>query len=328
MYSQVLLACVQLRVLEILQEGPESAAGIAERVSLSPDAALRLLRAAVSLGLLEHRGGDRFGLAALGAVLASNRGITAMIEHHPLLYADLSDPVALLRGERERTELARYWAYATATAPGALGDGAVAPYSALMSASQSLIADQVLDACPLDRHRCLLDVGGGDGTFLLAAAARAPGLRLLLFDLPAVAARARARFEAAGLDGRATAVGGDAFSDPLPEGADVISLVRVVHDHDDERALALLRAARRALPEDGLLLLAEPMSGTPGAAPIGDAYFGFYLLAMGAGRTRTAEELGAMLRAAGFDDVRSVPTAMPLQTRILLARPSREAAPS
>ena len=61
--------------------------------------------------------------------------------------------------------------------------------------------------------------------------------------------------------------------------------------------LALLHAARRALPADGVLLLAEPMSGTAGAEPIGDAYFGFYLLAMGSGRPRTAEELRSMLGA-------------------------------
>ena len=67
----------------------------------------------------------------------------------------------------------------------------------------------------------------------------------------------------------------------------------MLHDHDDAAALALLRAARAALPPDGTLLLAEPMAGTPGAEPMGDAYFGFYLLAMGSGRPRTAERAAA-----------------------------------
>ena len=48
------------------------------------------------------------------------------------------------------------------------------------------------------------------------------------------------------------------------------------------RASCAPRAA--ALPPGGTLLLAEPMAGTPGAEPVGDAYFGFYLLAMGSGR--------------------------------------------
>ena len=42
---------------------------------------------------------------------------------------------------------------------------------------------------------------------------------------------------------------------PLPEGADIISLIRIVHDHDDASALSLLRAVRRALPPDGTLLI-------------------------------------------------------------------------
>jgi demethylspheroidene O-methyltransferase len=150
-------------------------------------------------------------------------------------------------------------------------------------------------------------------------AERAPHLQLRLFDLPAVAERARQRFDARGLGARAQAHGGDFLRDALPRGADIATLVRVVHDHDDREALALLRAVRAALPDDGVLLLAEPMSDTPGAEPMGDAYFGFYLLAMGRGRPRRAEELTAMLHEAGFGQVRALTNRVPMQTRVLLA---------
>lgn len=319
-YSQVLLACVRLRLFEILAEGPQTLADLSVRLSLSQEATARLLWAAVSLRLAARRGKDRFGLGDLGAAMAGNPGIAAMVEHHALLYADLGDPVALLRGERHDTALARYWPYARAGDPAALDAGRVAAYSALMSASQRLIAGEVLAAYALDRHRCLLDVGGGEGTFLAEAAARAPHLRLVLFDLPAVAERAQGRLAAAGLADRVRVVGGDFFSDPLPGGADIVSLIRVVHDHDDAAAAALLAAVRRALPADGTLLLAEPMSGTPGAEPIGDAYFGFYLLAMGSGRPRTPGELATLLRRAGFGRIRRIPTCMPLQTCLIVAR--------
>ncbi len=107
--------------------------------------------------------------------------------------------------------------------------------------------------------------------------------------------------------------------DELPEGADVISLVRVLHDHDDEPVRALLRAAYRALPAGGRLLIAEPMAGTRGAEAIGDTYFGMYLWAMGSGRPRTADELSAMTREAGFSQCREHGTAMPLLVRVLVA---------
>jgi demethylspheroidene O-methyltransferase len=62
------------------------------------------------------------------------------------------------------------------------------------------------------------------------------------------------------------------------------------------------------------------MSGTPGAQAIGDAYYGLYLLAMGKGRSRTPQRIEALLREAGFADVRLLPTRLPLQTRVLRAR--------
>jgi demethylspheroidene O-methyltransferase len=320
-YSQILLACVQLHLFDILAEGALGATELSRRLALEETATARLLAAAVSLRLLERRRSDRYGLGVLGAALLGNPGVMAMVRHHQLLYTDLRDPVALLRGEHAATELGCYWPYASSAARAELSSDRVDSYSALMSVSQPMVAAEILAAYPLRRHRCLLDVGGGEGSFLAAAAASAPRLRLQLFDLPAVAERAQSRFAASGLAERATVVGGDFFTDPLPTGADVISLVRVVHDHDDAGVVALLRAVRAALPSSGTLLLAEPMAGTPGAEPIGDAYFGFYLLAMGRGRPRTANELEGLLRAAGFTRVKSIRTRMPLLTSLLSASP-------
>ncbi|SDD89266.1 methyltransferase [Belnapia rosea] len=318
-YSQVLLACVRLRLFEILRDGPEEEGRLAARLALPPESAARLFAAAASLGLLARRRGRRWGLGPLGAAMVDNPGVTAMVEHHALVYGDLADPVALLRRPRGGNSLSGYWPYAETAEPAALRPDQVAAYSDLMAASQPIIAEEVLAAHPLRRHRCLLDVGGGDGSFLRAAGMRHAHLRLMLFDLPAVAERARARFAAAGMAGRAAAFGGDFTTGPLPTGADIVSLVRVIHDHDDERALAILRAAHAALPPGGTLLLAEPMAGTPGAEPIGEAYFGFYLLAMGTGRARSVAELEALLRRAGFTAPRLHPTRTPLLIRVMTA---------
>ena len=70
------------------------------------------------------------------------------------------------------------------------------------------------------------------------------------------------------------------------------------------------------------------MSGAPGAQAMGDAYFGFYLLAMGRGRPRRVDELIRMLGDAGFAAIRVLPTRMPLQTSVLLARCPNVAAKS
>jgi demethylspheroidene O-methyltransferase len=317
-YSQVLVACVRLRLFDILSDGPLTTQRIAERVSIPVDAAARLLAAAAALRLTQPRPDGRHGLGVLGAAMPGNPGVAAMVEHHAALYADLRDPVALLRGEQPDTALGRLWPYAAGPLATPLGAEDVAEYSTLMAESQPLVAADVLAAYRLDRHRCLMDIGGGDGTFLRQAAAVAPNLRLMLFDLPAVAERAHARFAEAGLADRSKTFGGDARVGPLPPGADIVSLVRVVHDHDDAAALSILRSACAALPDGGTLLLAEPMAGTAGAESVG-AYFAFYLLAMGSGRPRTAAELTAMLRQAGFSGVRLVPTRRPMLVRVLIA---------
>ena len=229
-YAQILNACVQLDVFEILRHGPLDLATLAIRLDLPPDGARRLLDGAVALRLLERRAGEQYGLGPLGAAMVDNVAVQAMVRHHALLYADIADPVSLLRGAPEQTRLSAYWAYARATTPADSAATETDGYTALMAASQSLVANEILDAYPMRRHLTLMDVGGGDGTFLRESAGRAPNLRLMLFDLPAVAARADLRFAESGLSARTRAIGGSFRTDPLPLGADVISLVRVVHD--------------------------------------------------------------------------------------------------
>jgi len=323
-YSQILLVAVRLKLCEVLAGGPMATAPLAIRLGLTEESTRRLLDATDALGLTMPRSRGRHGLDELGMALVGNPQVAALVEHHTLLYADLADPVALLKGDAGQTRMERYWAYARAGAPVAVEDGQVADYSELMAATQTLIADDILGAHPPGAARRWLDVGGGEGVFAAAVARRAPNVGVTVFDLPAVAARARDRLAVEGLSDRVTVVGGSFLTDSLPEGADVVSLVRVLHDHDDGAVLTILRAVRRALAPGGRLLVAEPMAGTKGAEPIGGAYFGFYLLAMGSGRARTVEGLSALLDRAGFGSIEMLRTHQPLLTRLLVARPRAE----
>jgi demethylspheroidene O-methyltransferase len=325
-YSQILLACVRVKLFDVLAQGPLELREVAARTGLTVPAVSRLVRAAESLGLVAERSGGRIGLAMKGAALRGNPGALVMIEHHALLYADLVDPVALLRGETRETELSRYWPYASAGTAADLRSSQVTAYTNLMAQSQTLIADDIISAYQFGRHTKLLDVGGGDGSFLAALGARVPDLRLQLFDIPAVASCAAARFSADGPDGalagRINVVAGDFTTDDLPQGADVVSLVRVILDHTDEGAIAILSAIRRILPDNGVLIIAEPMRGLAGVEAVGDAYFGFYLLAMGRGEARSPAQLKALLEASGFDRIKTVATRRPILTGMMMAQPS------
>lgn len=315
-YSQVLFACVQLGLLERLYAGPLSLKDIATACKLPLEPTARLLAAAAPLRLVQERGNGCYGLGDLGAALLGNPAVAKMVSHHALLYADLADPVALLQ-DRSAARLAGFWPYA-----GSAGEPAPAAsagvYSDLMSASQALIADDILNACSLQPYRHLLDIAGGDGAFSAAALARWPQLRATVFELPVVAERAQQRFARGGLETRGQVVAGNIWRESVPPGADVVSLIRVLHDHDDDAVAVLLGAVRRALPAGGRLLIAEPMAATGGAEPVA-TYFSMYLWAMGSGRPRSVTELKQLLSAAGFSRCRELATSRPLLVRMLIA---------
>ncbi len=308
-HSQIAMAMVETGLIVRLADGPLSVGDAAAHADLPLEAADRLLKAGASLELAQRLVDGRYMLGALGAALHGNRGIAEMIDHHRHLYIDLADPVGLLRRGGGGGALARYWAYARSEDPASSADGSVAAYSELMAASQSMVAEQVIAAYDFGRHQRLLDVGGGQGVFARSVKSARPGIDIALFDLPAVAARA----------GDMKAYGGNFFEDDLPSGYDLVSLVRILHDHDDNAAMILLRNIARSLPTGGRLMIAEPMAGTPGAESMGDGYFGVYLWAMGSGRPRTKAEIGAMLHKAGFGEMQEYPTNLPLITRVVTA---------
>jgi len=320
-YSQILLACVRLDLFSKLAGGPRPCAAVAEDLDLPFDATQRLLRAATALKLVDALEGERYGLGELGAALLANPSISSFVEHHALLYADLADPVALLRGETA-TKLSGFWPYANRKAgdPAPAEGEAYETYSDLMAQSQADIAEDILDAFPPTGRRRWVDIGGGEGVFASALAIVAPEVEAQLFDLPPVAARARAALQRRGMLSRVTVHEGDFVSGSLPKGADVMSLIRVLHDHDDETVRGLLARIHEALEPGGTLLIAEPMGGGAGSDRVSDAYFNFYLLAMGRGRTRSVAELTALLEASGFSDVRVVPSRRPMLANVLVAQ--------
>jgi demethylspheroidene O-methyltransferase len=132
-YSQVLVACVRLRLFELLAQGPRTVHELSAAMHLPEDATLTLLHAAAALSLVQWREqGTVCGLGRHGAALLGNPGLLPMIAHHALFYRDLQDPVALLRQPRAATGLGGFWAYARAARPADLHAAQVAGYTALM----------------------------------------------------------------------------------------------------------------------------------------------------------------------------------------------------
>lgn len=317
--AQVLLALVELDVLDALRDGPQPADVLAARADVPAQRMGALLQAGAALGLLtRQRGGARYDLAPRGAALLAVPGVVPMIRHHGAFYRDMADPVALLRGEAE-TELAQVWPYVFGA--GAAEDPArAAIYSQLMADSQALVAEETLATVSFRGIRHLMDLGGGTGAFLSAVLRRYPALDATLFDLPAVLPGAEARLAAAGIADRVLLQPGSFRDDPLPGGADAISLVRVLYDHADDTVAALLAAARAALPSGGRLILTEPMAGGDRPHRAGDVYFAFYCMAMRTGRARSPAEIADACARAGFAEIRTPRTRRRFLTSVVTAR--------
>ncbi len=321
-YSQVLYACVELDVFERLDSVPLSVADFAKQANLPARSARVLLNAAAALQLADEIGEDLFILGRHGAALKAHPWLYSMVKHHKLLYRDLEDPVVMLRNRNTTGHLAAFWPYAEGGAHSRPSAQDAENYSRLMAQSQAAIANDVIDSYPFARHEKVLDVGGGEGAFLETLLTRETKVRGMIFELPEVAARAEARLSQAGLMERVSIHAGSFLTESWPAGAALITLIRVLHDHDDEKVEQILCGAHNSLKEKGVLLIAEPMAGTAGAEPSGAAYFGFYLHAMGSGRPRRKTELVELLNRAGFTHIREHPTPNPMMVRVLTARPA------
>jgi demethylspheroidene O-methyltransferase len=315
-YTQILTTFVETGLIPFLRDGLRTVDALVQFTGLEEDATVRLLKAGQSLKICESPQPALWTLGEAGAPLSANAGALAMIRHHHLLYADLAKPVNLLaQGRRNETALSAYWTYASKDQSNAGATG----YSALMAATQPMVSQQILDAYDFGQHHHMLDIGGGSGAFSAAVAATTRDLKFGLFDLPDVIAEAEKRLGRDSAATRFTLHAGSFKETALPDGYDLITLVRILHDHDDAVCTALLAKIYAALPDGGRLLVVEPMADTATAAPMGEAYFGMYLWAMGSGRPRSATETSAMLRNAGFAQIKAVKTALPIITSALVA---------
>jgi len=141
----------------------------------------------------------------------------------------------------------------------------------------------------------VVDVGGGNGSLLVALLARRPGLRGIVFDLP------ETNRDEASFGERITFVPGS-FFERVPPG-DVYVLSGILHDWPDEQAAAILRSIRSRAPDDGRLVALESVI-PDGNDRHGAKWLDLLMLALSAGRERDEEQWRALLEETGFEPVR------------------------
>jgi predicted O-methyltransferase YrrM len=308
MTTQLLAVAARLDLADLLDGGPRSVDDLAAATDTHAPSLYRVLRALASLGVFAETQPRHFRLTPLARPLRrdapdSVRDFAVLFgsDWHTRAWSDLLHSVRTGETAFEH----------------AFGEGMFehlqahperfAAFNDAMTALSRLDVDAILQAYDFSDFDTVVDVGGGHG-FLLAEILKAhPSAQGVLLDIPEVAAGARATMREAGVADRCQVVEGD-FFERIPEGGDVYLLKLIIHDWDDDRARAILRTCRDAMPGDGTLLVANSVI-PPGNDPyIGKLVDVEMLVMTPGGRERTEAEFRELFEEAGFALTRTIPT--------------------
>jgi SAM-dependent methyltransferase len=318
-YTQTIYVCAKLGLADELADGARSAAELAEATGTHAPTLERVMRAASMMGLLEEGDDGSFALTTLGTLLRSDapgsvRGF-AVYQGDALHWEATGRLLDGVREGRSPFEVAHGRGLYEHLDGDPEADAIFADAMTGFQTQSRLVATAAYDFSDVEQ---LVDVGGNEGAVLTAILAANPGMSGIVFDRPqVVAAKTARRIEEAGLGDRCRAIGGD-FFEAVPDGGDAYMLSNILCDHPDEAVAKLLGNVRAAIRPDGRLLLLEmvlPAPNTPSFVTLGD----IETLVTTPGRLRKEHELDALLRDAGFELTRIVPSLSPLS--IVEARP-------
>jgi predicted transcriptional regulator len=287
-----------LRIADHIAGGRRTPTELAESANADPDALDRLLRHLSAVGVVSRDASGRYDLTALGEKLCDDHpdgARKAFDIEGPLGRADLSFVHLLYSvrtGEPAYPVLfgRPFWDDLTAD------PRRTADYATAMGADVTGWARAVVPAYDWGSLGHVVDVGGGNGSLMIALLRAYPGLRGTVVDLPATAEAARKSLSAAGFADRSDVVGGS-FFDPLPAGAGGYLLSAIVHNWNDEAARAILRRCAEAAGSRGAVFVVEKI-GADNESPNtsmdlrGLAYFG--------GRERGLVEFTELAASAGL----------------------------
>jgi len=319
--SQVLFVAARLGIAGVLAKAPQTAAAVAEAVGADPRSLHRVMRGLAMVDVLEEYQDGRFGLTALGAALRSDLPGSlhgAMLPRGEFYFQAAADLLGAVRDGNvafERVFGMPVFDY-LAQQPEASG-----AFQQSMSARSRREAVDIIDAYDFHCFNRIVDVGCGEGGLLAAILRAQPHLHGIGFDHPAVIERATTHDAGTELAPRCTWQAGDFFVE-IPPGGDVYLLSRVIHDWDDDAARRILRNCHRAMSDGATLLILDAVLPERAKNDPAAIRLDLTMLLLTRGRERTGAEFEQLLRGAGFEVVRVVPTASPFGLSIVEAQRS------
>jgi len=287
---------LSIDAFEQLAAGPLTIGELAERCGANAEILRRVLRCVAATGLLRSAGPQRYELTdACHAAMDGWAFPGLLFNADPEIWNALGEITETIRtGKAPLVDryggLYGYLATRPETAAG---------FDALVKSTYTPVASALAKAIDFGALGTVVDVGGGHGGFITAILQTHRGVRGILTELDRALPGARAHLAANGLADRCDVVACDFFTDPLPPGAGGYLLAHVIHNWNDEQAVAILRAVRSVIPDNGRLLLVEaiiPDDDSPHLAKDLD----IRLLTILPGGGRTESEYARLLAEASF----------------------------
>lgn len=294
--SAALRTAAALGVADHLAEGPRTAAELADATGARADALQRVLRLLATRGIFHEDAEARFSLTERGRALRSDAEVPA--ESGILMFTDRmfwTMTHELPASTRDaHPEFRRFFGQSLAEYFDADPAADALYYEGMATVSDAENA-LVARCCELPDTGVAVDLGGRNGSFLIAALRERPGLHGVLFDRPD--AIDTSRLEAAGLDGRWETAPGDFFAE-VPT-ADVYLVKRILHNWNDERSIQILRNCREAMKPGSRVLVVDAVIPA-GNEPHQSKAMDLMMLAALTGQERTETELAPLFDAAGL----------------------------
>jgi hypothetical protein len=305
--SRSIYVAAKLGIADLLKDSPKSCDELATATGTNAPSLYRVLRALASLGVFAETQPNHFTLTPLATCLQSDvpnsfRAYVIMQnEEHYQAWGELMHSVQTGGSSFEHIygmNLFDY--YAQNPEPAKIFDESMTNLSVIHSAAITASYD-------FSSIQTLVDVGGGEGLLIASILKSNPTLKGVVFDRPHVIERAKRFLEAEGVLERCQLAAGD-FFESVPEGGDAYILKYIIHDWDDERAIAILKQCHKVMPDNGKLLVAEQVI-PPGNEPFSGKFLDLTMLVItDGGRERTEGEYRALFEKAGFKLTRIVPT--------------------
>jgi SAM-dependent methyltransferase len=303
MAAKHLFVANEVGLFEKLTEGPATLDELTERIGIPRRTTRIVVDAMVALGFVERQG-DRYQNGPVADSFLSGRAPTdlrlLLRYFNRLLY-----PTWMKLEEAVRTGQTPSQQFQFTEEDQRLFSEGVEAFSA--GQAQALAANY-----DFSRHRSVLDLGGGTGSFLIAVLSQHSGLDGTLFELPGAAAVARQRLVGSPFAGRIRVEEGDFFKTSIPGGHDAIIVANVIHVFSPERNLELLRRIREFVSDGSRLLLVDLWTDPTHTQPLFAALMaGAFLLRSGEGDVYSEEEVRAWLKTTGWRPLERKPLAGP-----------------